>query len=490
MNSHVTTRPGAYADSVRLLQVSRTVQGVPGVATAQVAMATPLNVEVLEGMGFALPDGAGPNDMVVAIRLEDGAADGTLEETLAAVDEALAARAESGPSEEAAPRTTGAALRRASGADALVLVSVPGASALAEAMDALDADHDVMIFSDNVPLDQEVALKRTATERGLLVMGPDCGTAVVGGVGLGFANATSPGPVGIVAASGTGCQQLLCLLDHAGVGVGSALGVGGRDLSAAVRGASTREALRRLDADPSVELIVVVSKPPAEEVAAELREYAAGLGTPVEFALLGRGQPDLTASAESVLRRLGRDVPDWPVQGADTPSEGRLLRGLFVGGTLCDESMLIATEELGPIRSNIPLADGLGLGADLDAALATDAHTMVDFGDDTLTAGRAHPMIDPTLRLEQLAKAAADPRTGVILIDVVLGHGAEPDPAAALAPVIAASRPPVVACVVGTAADPQDRRRQVAALVEAGAEVHLSNAAATRRAIELLGGTR
>jgi FdrA protein len=152
--------------------------------------------------------------------------------------------------------------------------------------------------------------------------------------------------------------------------------------------------------------------------------------------------------------------------------------------------MLIATGELGPIRSNIPLSPELGLDADLDAALATDAHTMVDFGDDALTAGRAHPMIDPTLRLDALARAAADPRTGVILIDVVLGHGAEPDPAVALAPVIAAARPPVVACVVGTAADPQDRRRQVALLTDAGAEVHLSNAAATRRAIELLGGTR
>ena len=215
MTSHVATlRPGAYADSVRLLQVSRTVQGVAGVATAQVAMATPLNVEVLEGMGFALPEGAGPNDMVVAVRLEDDAADGTLDRALAAVDEALATRAESGSSEIAPPRTTATALRRTP--DALVLVSVPGASALAEAMDALDADRDVMIFSDNVPVEQEVALKRVATERGLLVMGPDCGTAVVGGLGLGFANATSPGPVGIVAASGTGCQQLLCLLDHAG----------------------------------------------------------------------------------------------------------------------------------------------------------------------------------------------------------------------------------------------------------------------------------
>jgi FdrA protein len=483
---HVTLRPGAYADSVRLLQVSRTVQGVAGVATAQVAMATPLNVEVLAGMGFALPEGAGPNDMVVAIRLEDGAAEGTLDRALAAVDEALATRAESGSSEIAPPRTTATALRRTP--DALVLVSVPGASALAEAMDALDADRDVMIFSDNVPVEQEVALKRVATERGLLVMGPDCGTAVVGGLGLGFANATSPGPVGIVAASGTGCQQLLCLLDHAGVGVGSALGVGGRDLSAAVGGASTREALRRLDEDPSVELVLVVSKPPAPEVASSLREYAATLGTPVEFALLGPGQPDLTSAAESVLRTLGREVPAWPVTGsAAVPTGGHLLRGLFVGGTLCDESMLVATAALGPIRSNIPQSPDLALDDDLDAALAVDAHTMVDFGDDALTAGRAHPMIDPTLRLEQLARVAADPRTGVVLLDVVLGHGAEPDPAALLAPAIAACDRPVVACVVGTGADPQDLRRQVVALAAAGAEVHLSNAAATRRAIDLLG---
>ena len=486
--THVTLRTGAYADSVRLLQVSRTVQGVTGVAAAQVAMATPLNVEVLEGMGFPLPEGASPNDMVVAVRLAEDADEGALDRALAAVDEALTARAASGPTEEEPHRTTAAALRDAPGS--LVLVSVPGASAVAEAMDALDAGHDVMVFSDNVPVEQEVALKDVATERGLLVMGPDCGTAVVGGVGLGFANTTAPGPVGIVAASGTGCQQLLCLLDHAGVGVGAALGVGGRDLSAAVGGASTREALRRLDADPSVELVVVVSKPPAAEVAAALREYADGLGTPVEFALLGPGQPDLTAAAEAVLRRLGRDVPAWPVQGTAGPATGSALRGLFVGGTLCDESMLIATEALGPVRSNIPLSPELALGDDLDAALTADEPTMVDFGDDALTAGRAHPMIDPTLRLEQLARVGSDPRTGVILMDVVLGHGAEPDPAALLAPAIAAAAPPVVVAVVGTDADPQGRTRQAAALAEAGAEVHLSNAAATRRALELLEAAR
>ena len=260
---------------------------------------------------------------------------------LAGVEQALrdANRRESGPAELAPPRTTGSGVRRTP--DAIVLVSVPGANAFVEAMDAVDAGRDVMVFSDNVPLDQEIALKRAAAERGVLVMGPDCGTAVVGGLGLGFANAVSPGPVGIVAASGTGCQQLLALLDHAGVGVTSALGVGGRDLSAEVRGLATREALRRLDADPAVELIVLVSKPPADDVAAEIEEYADGLATPVEFALLGPGRPDLTAAAEAVLRRLGREVPTWPVTGSTSPGAG-LVRGLFVGGTLASEAMLIA----------------------------------------------------------------------------------------------------------------------------------------------------
>lgn len=465
MSTHVELRPGAYADSVTLLQVSRAVQELPGVSAAQVAMATPLNLDVLVQMGFEVPAGAGPNDMVVAVRLDD---DERLEAVLAGVTTALADanRREEGGSEVAPPRTTGVALRRAP--EAVALVSVPGASALVEAMDAVEAGHDVMVFSDNVPVEQEVALKLAARSRGVLVMGPDCGTAVVGGLGLGFANVVAPGPVGLVAASGTGAQQLLALLDHAGVGVSSALGVGGRDLSAAVGGLSTREALRRLDDDPSVELVVLVSKPPAPEVAAEVASYAASLATPVESALLGPGQPDLTAAAEAVLRRLGREVPVWPVAGtARAQVSGSRLVGLFVGGTLASEARQVATGLLG---------EGGG-------------HTFTDFGDDDYTSGRAHPMIDPTLRLEHLARAAADPATGVLLLDVVLGHGAETDPASRLAPALAEVEQPVVVAVVGTAADPQDRDRQVRALVEAGAEVHLSNAGATRRAVELLKGS-
>lgn len=480
MSDWIDVRPGSYADSVRLLEISRDLAALPGVEAAQVAMATALNLEVLAGMGFAVPDTATANDLIVALRLGDQP-DAARERAERALADALAVRASAAAPDggTAPPRTTRAALR--AGAD-LALISVPGASALVEAMDAIETGHDAMLFSDNVPLAEEVALKRAAAERGLLVMGPDCGTAVVDGIGLGFANATHPGPVGLVAASGTGCQQLLCLLDYAGVGVSWALGVGGRDLSAEVAGSSTRTALARLDADPSVELIVVVSKPPADEVAGALREYAATLATPVEFALLGAGQPDLTVAAERVLARLGRRVPTWPVViAASRSASGPILRGLFVGGTLCEEARLLAQAHLGPVLDSVPLSADEPLPAQ---------HSMVDYGDDRLTQGRAHPMIDPSLRLEHLARAVTDPETGVILIDVVLGHGAEPDPCPALAAVIADSRVPVVATVIGTGLDPQDRGRQLDALVTAGAEVFLSNAGAARRALDLLEAVR
>ncbi|WP_344006244.1 FdrA family protein, partial [Nocardioides lentus] len=375
--------------------------------------------------------------------------------------------------EVAAHRTTTAVARAVAaqgGGRAVVLVSVPGPSAVVEAVDAIEAGCDVMVFSDHVPLADEVALKRLATGHGVLVMGPDCGTAVVDGVGLGFANVVAPGPVGLVAASGTGAQQVLALLDHAGVGVSQAYGVGGRDLTAEVGGLATREALRRLDADPGVEQVLLLSKPPAPDVADELRAVADATATPVLTALLGAGHPDLTAATETLLTGLGAAVPTWPVVGtarAGRSGAGGAVVGLFVGGTLCTEARLVVEEALG--------ADG--------------PHTFTDFGDDAYTAGRAHPMIDPTLRTEEVRRAAADPSTAVLLLDVVLGHGAEPDPAATLAPVVAGLEVPVVLTVLGTAGDPQDHARQVRLLADAGAEVHLSNAGAARRAAAIASGS-
>jgi FdrA protein len=491
VTDHVELRGGTYSDSVTLLQVTRAVRSSPGVTAALVAMATELNLDLLAGLGLTPPAGAGPNDLLVGVRADDDAA---LAAALTALDAALQASTARPASAAGAPepaRTTASAAAR-TGAT-LALVSVPGPYAFLEAMDALQAGLSVVVFSDDVPVEQEVRLKDEAARRDLLVMGPDCGTASVGGVGIGFADVVRPGRVGLVAASGTGAQQVMCLLDEAGLGVSACLGVGGRDLSAAVGGRSTRQALAALDADPGTDLVVLVSKPPAPEVAEQVRALADGLATPVHLALLGEGTDDLTTVVERVVAALGGAVPAWPTWVPDVPPTPRrgALRGLFSGGTLCDEAMAIAVAELGPVTSNVPLRPAWALPADLSA----DGHAMVDLGDDLLTAGRPHPMIDPTLRLERLAREAADPAVGVVLLDVVLGHGADPDPAATLAPAVRAARATaadggrdlaVVVSLCGTAHDPQDRERQATALRDAGATVLLSNAAAARLAVSLV----
>ncbi|GAB3880373.1 bifunctional FdrA/YlbE family protein [Terrabacter terrigena] len=504
MADHVELRTGAYFDSVTLMQVSRTVASAPGVDAAQVAMATELNLEVIRGMGFDVPESA-PNDLVVAIRGDDDGVAAGLSALEGALTQKRSAATGPGFGDAPQPRALGGAIRL-SGAD-LALVSVPGEHAVTEALDAVRAGVSVLVFSDNVPVEGEVRLKDAAARAGVLVMGPDCGTAVVGGVALGFANVVRQGSVGLVAASGTGAQQVMCLLDAAGVGISHCLGVGGRDLSSAVAARSTKQALSALAADPATESIVIVSKPPAAEVLADLEAYAAGLGKPVHWATLGAGRPDLTTAVESALRAGGHDVPErWPSWSPDESdassdlgpasgkavSQGSSLRGLFCGGTLADEAMLVAGEVVGDIRSNIPLRPDLALGHDLRDA----GHVVIDFGDDSMTQGRAHPMIDPSLRLERIAVEAADPTCGVLLLDLVLGHGAHADPAPELAEAIAGALATatadgrhldVVVSLTGAEGDPQGLHSSATRLVAAGAVVRLSNAEATREALRRLG---
>jgi FdrA protein len=494
MNTRVELRRGNYRDSVALMRASQAVASLEGVSAAIVAMATPLNLEVYERLGFAPAAAADatPNDLLVAVQAEDEAA---LAAALAEVEAQLTAV----PVPEAGmfgapppPRTVASALR---GGGTLALVSVPGQHAFVEAMDAIAGGASVMLFSDNVPVDQEILLKDEAARRGVLVMGPDAGTAAVGGLGLGFANALRPGPVGMVAASGTGAQQVSCLLDAAGVGITAILGVGGRDLSAAVAGRSTLAAMELLDAHRETELMIILSKPPHPAVADRLRARAAELRTPALVAFIGREQADLTAVTQDALAAMGAEPvqsPERPAPYHRVPRPG-FLRGLFSGGTLCDEAMVIASDRLGPIASNIPLEPGWALGDDL----RSPGHLMIDFGDDRLTTGRPHPMIDHTLRIERLATEAADPACAVLLVDVVLGYGAHPDPAHSLGPAISQARKrasadgrdlAVVVSLIGSGADPQGWDATAEALAAAGASVHLSNAAAARTAVALIAG--
>ena len=490
-HARVTTRPGAYADSVRLMQVSQLVGSADGVEAALVAMATDINLDLARDMGFTVSD-ATADDLLIAVRATDVAA---LDVAVELAEQQLAARPlvrEAGGADEVPARTVRSVARHVG--PALALISVPGPHAFTEAMDALDAGCDVLVFSDNVPVAHEVRLKEVAAQRGLLVMGPDCGTAVVGGIGLGFANVVQPGPVGLVAASGTGAQQLMCLLDAADIGVSAVLGVGGRDLSADVGGRGTIAALDALDADPATELIVVLSKPPDPSVAERVRARTRFASTPVQFALVGPGYPDLTAAAEDVVRALGFRTPHWPEWPGRAPAPARgpasargWLRGLFSGGTLCVEAMVIASQGLGRVASNIPLPGG----QHVDATTPTTGHVMLDFGDDALTRGRPHPMIDQSLRLSRLASEAADPAVGVILLDVVLGHAAHHDPAAEVAPVVASalamrSDLTVVVSLIASRRDPQDLNRQASMLHRAGAYVFTSNAHAARFATSIV----
>jgi FdrA protein len=489
---HVSLRSGVYADSVRLMQVSRDVGAREGVTAVLVAMATPLNLELAAGMGLAPAEDASPDRLLIAVEAVDDAA---LAAAVAAVDAALAARERAaGPARTVPLRTVGAGLDALDGdGPALAVVSVPGQYAVAEAADAVAAGRSVLVFSDGVPVEAEVALKRAAHDAGVLVMGPDCGTAIVSGLALGFANVVRRGPVGLVAASGTGAQQVSCLLDMAGVGVSHVLGVGGRDLSEAVGGLATLDALAALAADDGTERVVVVSKPPAPAVAAAVSEDALGLPVPVRSAVLAPETPDLTAAVEGVLTDMGLDVPVWPARPGDNiaAAPGAVLKGLYSGGTLADEAMLLAAPVLGDIRSNTPLRPELGCALDPSAPdLSARGHVVLDFGDDALTVGRAHPMIDPTLRLEALARVAASGEPAVVLLDVVLGYGADPDPAATLAPALQAAGLPAVVALIGTEADPQCWSRQADALAGAGASVFASNAQATRHALHLLGAVQ
>ncbi|MDQ4037307.1 MAG: FdrA family protein [Actinomycetota bacterium] len=473
------------------MQASRTVADIDGVGAALIAMATPLNVELAQGMGFEVPP-AVPALLLVAIRAEDQTG---LDGALAALSVTLSPRhADNGPAADAdaPPVTVGAAFAESEAM--LALVSVPGPYAAAEAFDAVLAGRNVMIFSDGVSLEDEIALKQIGAESGALVMGPDCGTSIINGIALGFANVVRRGPVGIVAASGTGAQQVSSLLETAGVGVSHLLGLGGRDLSSRVGGLGAELALSALDADPQTERILLVSKPPDPDVAQRLRDLTDGLATPVQFALLGIGEPDLTQAVETVLQALGADPPTWPVLGAaQIIGAPACLHGYFAGGTLAAEALVLA-QALGPISSNlgrtaVPAAQ----------ALSGDRHIIVDFGDDELTAGRAHPMIDPTLRLDQIARlGTAESDDVVLFLDVVLGYGAEQDPARALVPELrsAAERMAerqaalrVVVSLCGTASDPQGWQAQAQALADAGALVFASNAQAARHAVGLALGT-
>jgi FdrA protein len=497
----VEVRSGAYYDSVVLMQLQRALAEQPGVLDAGVVMGTDANKEVLEQSDLLVAEAqaAGADDLVIVVR---GTDDALAQAALAKVDELVAARRGRAGDEAYHPRSLETAAKMLPDAQ-WVLVSVPGRYAAGVARQALRLNKHVFLYSDNVSLEDEIALKQEASQKGLLVMGPDCGTAIVNGIGLGFANKIRPGPIGLVAASGTGLQQVTVRIHQMGGGITHALGTGGRDLSEAVNAISARQGLDLMARDPDAKVIVLVSKPPAPTIADTLVRAARSVGKPVVVNFIGYAtasrQVDnvffattFDETAELAIRLIDsrEDYSAQPDVSKFAPGQ-RYLRGLFSGGTLQYEALLILRDYVPVVYSNAPL----NKQDKLADSLVSKAHTVIDLGEDEFTVGRLHPMMDNDLRIRRLEKEASDPEVAVILLDVVLGYGAHDDPASELAPAIAAAiraaqeagrHLEVVAVVSGTDGDPQGFESQISRLRDAGARIETSNDAAARYVGRLL----
>ncbi|HTP09381.1 MAG TPA: acyl-CoA synthetase FdrA [Anaerolineae bacterium] len=513
MTVKTLVKKSEYHDSVTLMLVARELTKFPGVIDVGVIMATEANKALLKESGLLTPDAqsATPNDLVIVVSANDDAAEAALLEA----ERLLKQKRSADEGAEFRPKTLRGAVKMNPNANVAV-ISVAGRYAADEAWDALRRGLHVLLFSDNVALEDEIALKRYARDHGLLLMGPGAGTAILNGVALGFANVVPSGPVGIVSAAGTGLQEVSTLLAKYGVGITQGIGTGGRDLKDEVGGIMMLEGLKALQADPATKVIALVSKPPSPGVAEAILDQVAQSDKPAIIGFMGANPDQFRAIPNTTMARtlqetalladnaagVNIDVAAVIAQEetklqtqvkelrAVLKPEQKYLRGLFSGGTLCFEAQVIWRDLLKEsVLSNAPLRHENQLADSLHSV----KHTCIDLGEEEFTVGRPHPMIDNDLRIRRLLQEARDPEMAAIMLDVVIGYGAHPDPASELASAIQKAKRLadreliVIASVTGTEQDPQRLSAQGAALKAAGAIVCESNAAAAKLVAMLVG---
>jgi len=511
MASAYILRKSQYYDSVFLMRIAKTLNEEPGVTQSAVLMATEANKELLAQIGITGPpiEEATPNDLVVALVAKDEA---VIERLMSTLDERLQAVSIARKSanfrslEEAAI---------ANPHSSLVVISVPGAYAAREARKALEQGKHVFIFSNNVPLEQEIELKQMARQLGRLVMGPDCGTSLIAGVGIGFSNVVRRGPIGVVGASGTGIQEFTSLVHRAGSGISHAIGTGSRDLSDAVGGSTTLLGIDALEADPTTQVIAIVSKPVGTLTLERLIERIRSCKKPVVGCFLGLREPLQPVGSHFSPARTIDEVVQLALQAGQEGWHGfaepdefslrqaarqeaacwqpeqRYLRGLFAGGTFCYQALQVLSDAGLTVYSNAPLDKQLRL----ENPEVSREHSVIDLGDDYFTQGRPHPMIDAAERRRRIFAEAADPETAILLLDFILGYVSSPDPAGDLAETIRAAKSlaagrggclTVAASICGTDQDPQGLARQKMLLEQAGAQVFPSSYQAARFCADLL----
>jgi FdrA protein len=492
MTVQVVIKPNTYFDSVSLMSLSTKANQVEGVEQAIIAMGTEMNKGVIRNVGLMTPEveEAKTSDLMIVVK---AATDELCENAFVSINELLTKKNTSTGKSEVKYSTISSAAQSIPEAN-LAVISVNGAYAAREAKKALENDLHVMLFSDNVSIEEEIELKKFAHEKGLLMMGPDCGTAILGNVGLAFANAVRKGEIGIVGASGTGSQEISVRIHDFGGGITQLIGTGGRDLSEEVGGIMMLDGIKALDEDEATKVIVLVSKPPAPSVEEKILDQIKQCKKPVVVWFIGGDEEKITKAGghfakmskeaalkavllagadESKINKRALNIPLIEEVRAKLTPEQKYIRGLFCGGTLCDEAMYAAMEKFDNVYSNIQKnADYL-----LEDNNVSKEHTFIDFGDDEFTKGKPHPMIDPTTRIERFKQEAMDPSVGVIVMDFVLGFGSHEDPVGVMLPAIIEAKQlaeqegrhlEILGYVLGTDLDYQNFDEQVEKLIAAG----------------------
>lgn len=480
----------SYQDSVVLMLLTSKLNQLPEVERVSIMMGTPSNIDIFRASDFDTPelDEATSNDMVVML---DVASEDDKEKILKLIDEELSSTNDGGRAVEEKINSWEKALKKQSDSN-VALISVPGEYAALEIEKAIDNDLHAFVFSDNVPLEEEARLKQKAHDKGLLVMGPDCGTGIIHGLPLAFTNNVRKGRIGVVGASGTGIQEVTTLIHRYGQGVTNAIGTGGRDLSTAVGAVSMIDSVVALNNDVDTEVIIVISKPPAKEIEAKVLDVLRKIEKPVVTLFLG-SKPEyhekglyhaytLEEAAQLGTKLMNKEEVVYTPAPAKkvAKSKAKGIKGYYSGGTLAYEAAFLLSDALNLSKANTP--EGY--------TLKSDSHEVIDLGDDMYTKGKPHPMIDPEIRIEKIKSVSSQPETAVVVFDVVLGYGAHEDMATALKPAIVEAKEKsdvtFVAVVVGTDEDRQNMNQQIAILEDMGVIVCENNVQALQTALAVV----
>ncbi|MCF6364975.1 MAG: acyl-CoA synthetase FdrA [Bacteroidales bacterium] len=500
-------KKGVYFDSVTLMIVSKDLNKIKGVSDSSVVMGTNENKSILKMADLYLKifNDADDTDMLISIDADNDEAFNNAIKFIE--DELKAIRNSSDDTSDFAPKSFESALKLMPEAN-LSLISVAGKYAVAEANKALGANINVMLFSDNISVEDELKMKQKAVEKGLLMMGPDCGTAIINGIPLAFANVCNKGNIGIVAASGTGLQEVSSIITNLGGGISQAIGTGGRDVKKEIGGIMFIEALKALEKDEQTKVITLISKPPHPEVLDKIASEIKQLKKPVVAIFIGADVKTIAASGaipavnleqaavisvaisenkdyKEALNKLNarQEKNKTLAKELAKNNSGKYIRGLYSGGTLCDEAQLLLKDTLGFTYSNTPLSADY----QLSDIWKSKEHTIIDLGEDEFTAGRPHPMIDFSLRNRRVVDEAEDKETAVLLLDVVLGYGSNLNPEAELAPAFEKAKKTnpnltIICSVTGTDEDPQNRAKVKQTLENTGAIVMNTNVEAVELA--------